>query len=260
MEKIGIVIPAHNEEDRISQTLKDYINYFKKLKMEGVLDFLILVVLNACTDNTGEVVSKFKCLELDTINFKRPGKGFAIAEGFKKLTKEDYDLIGFIDADGATPPNAFYGLIKNVGRYDGIIANRWDKMSKIIKQTFLRRVLSRGFNFLIRTLFPLPYKDTQCGAKLFKKHALKKIENDLYITHWAFDINLLYALNKRKFKINVIPTEWTDKEGSKINVKKVPLMMFIGVVRLRLLNSFLKDFLRLYDRMPEWIKLHHRWR
>jgi len=260
MKRIAIIIPAHNEEERIRYALKNYLNYFKKLKKQNILDFLIIVVLNACTDNTLGVLKEFDCDELIILEFEQGGKGFAITEGYKEALKRDYSLIGFIDADGSTPPNAFYGLINNLRKNDGIIGNREDKRSKIIKQTFFRRILSRGFNFIVRVLFLFPYKDTQCGAKIFKKEALKKIIKDLYITRWAFDINLLYALNKEGFKIKEIPTEWIDKLGSKLNVKKVPLMMFIGVVRLRLLNSPFKRFIRLYDKLPEKIKIHHKLR
>ena len=105
MEKVSIIIPAHNEEKRIGRTLKEYISYFKRKK----LNFQIIVVLNACSDNTLKIVKKYK--ELEILNFKQGGKGFAIIEGFKKALKKKSNLIGFVDADMATPPVAFYDLI-----------------------------------------------------------------------------------------------------------------------------------------------------
>ncbi len=257
MKRVAIVIPAHNEEERIGRTLKEYINYFKKLKKE--LDFKIIVVLNACSDNSLKVVGEFIPDEVAVLNFEAGGKGFAITEGFKEALKGNFDLIGFVDADMATPPNAFYDLIRNIDGFGGIIGNRWDKKSKVIKQTFLRRVLSRGFNFFVKSLFLFQYEDTQCGAKLFKKEALKKIMPDLYVTHWAYDVNLLYAMKKRGFKVIDIPTEWIDRAGSKLNVKKVPLMMFIGVVRLRMINSPFRFISRFYDKLPDWTKFYKRW-
>ena len=58
--KLGIVIPAHNEEKRIDKTLKKYSEYFKNLKGEKVLDYELIVVLNACTDNTEKIVKRYK--------------------------------------------------------------------------------------------------------------------------------------------------------------------------------------------------------
>ena len=127
MKRVAIVMPAHNEEERIGRTLEEYINYFEKVEE---LDYRIIVVLNACSDRTLEIVSKF---DVDILNFKQGGKGFAITEGFKEALKGDFDLIGFVDADMATPPNAFYDLIKNIDGFGGIMGNRWNKKSICIR-------------------------------------------------------------------------------------------------------------------------------
>jgi glycosyltransferase involved in cell wall biosynthesis len=248
MKKVAIIIPAHNEEKRIKDMLDEYVSYFMKLNYEKILDFSFIIVLNGCTDNTKEVLQEYKSDKINILEFEESGKGFAITRGFENALKNDYDLIGFVDADNSTPPNAFYGLIRNIKNKDCIIANRWDSRSKVIKQTLFRRILSRGFNVIVKGFFLFSYEDTQCGAKLIKSSSLQRIMHDLHLTHWAFDINLLYALKKRGFKIKEIPTEWMDKEGSKINVKRTPLMMFVGVIRLRLLNSYFNGFVRLYDR------------
>lgn len=259
--RTSIIIPAHNEEKRIGKTLEEYGKFFKSLKSQRKIDFEILLIINNTDDRTEEIIKAYSKIysEIRYLNFKRGGKGYAITEGFKEALKRNFELMGYIDADMSTPPNAFYGMIRNIKNFDGIIANRWDKRSRIKKQNFLRRMFSRGFNFIVRCLFLFPYKDTQCGCKLFKRRALVRVIKDLYITHWAFDINLLYALRKNGFRVKEIPTEWVDKVGSKINIKKAPLMMFIGVIRLRLINSFFSFIPRLYDKFPEKLKIHHGW-
>ena len=196
MRKISIIIPAHNEGERISKTLENYLFYFKKLKEENILDFEIVVVLNACNDNTLEVVERFQCNELIILNFQQGGKGFAITEGFKDALTRDSDFIGFIDADGATPPEAFYDLVKNINGYDGIIADRWHKKSVVAKQTLFRRFLSRGYNFIARSLFLLPYRDTQCGAKVFTREILEKNIYKIVSSQWNFDVAILFCLRK----------------------------------------------------------------
>ncbi len=262
MEKISIIIPAYNEEIRISNTIESYYNFFKKLKKKKKLDFEILIILNACTDTTPEIVKKYskKYKEVRHLEFEQGGKGFAVIEGFKdSLKNEKNSLIGFIDADMATIPKAFFNLIENINDYDGIIANRWKKNSEVkIKQSILRRILSRGFNFLVRSIFMIPYTDTQCGAKLFKAKSMKKIAPEINITNWAFDVEILYSFWKKGFKIKEHPTIWEDRVGSKINVVIVPLKMFIGISRLRLLYSPFNFIVRAYDKFPESIKLHHK--
>lgn len=254
MVKLSIIIPAYNEEKRIERTLIEYTNFFsKKLKFE------IIIVLNGCKDNTLKIVSKFskKNKKVRYLNFKEAiGKGGAILEGFKVARG---NLIGFVDADMATPPSAFYDLVKNINNYDGIIASRWLRGSKIgIKQPLVKRIGSRGFNFLVRLFFNLKFKDTQCGAKLFKKYVIKDILKEIGITRWAFDINLLYSAKRKNYKIKEIPTEWNAIKASHFNLFKAMPEMFLGLLRLRLLYSRFKFIVNIYDKLPESLKIHHR--
>ena len=254
MQKVSIIVPAYNEEKRIGRILEEYCKFFRK-KKEPIE---IIVVLNACKDNTLKVVKGFqkKFKEIRFLNFERGGKGFDITEGFKEALKKDSELIGFVDADMATPPRAFYGLIRNIKSYDGIIADRWDKRSYVDPQTLFRRFLSRGFNIIVRSLFLFNHRDTQCGAKLFKRNLLEKIVPVLGASEWSFDIDLLFYARKENAKIRSIPTMWADKTGSKINLKKTPLTMFLSVIRLRFIYSPFDFVVRFYRKLPEKWKFH----
>ncbi|MBI2630416.1 glycosyltransferase [Candidatus Pacearchaeota archaeon] len=259
IKKISIVIPAHNEEHRISPTLEAYLKYFKDLKKKKIIDFEIVVVLNACKDNTRKVVEKYKCKELIILEFERGGKGFAVIEGFKDAFKRNSDYIGFVDADMATPPDSFYDLARNIEDVEGVIPNRRDKNSKIIADWDLKRkIISRGFNLIVRTLFLLPHRDTQCGAKLFKREILEKVVPKLGSSEWSFDVDLLFYMRRENARIKSIPTVWEDKKGSRINLRGAPVKMFSSIVRLRLIHSPFRFLVRLYTKMPESLKFHHR--
>lgn len=235
--KLSIIIPAHNEENRIARTLEDYGKRYKK-------NSEIIVVLNGCKDDTLKIVKKFKkkYSQIRYIDFQQSGKGFALIEGFKAAKG---DLIGFVDADGSTNSKAFEDLIKKLGKYGGIIASRYLKGAIVSpKQPISRIIASRVFNFLIRILFGLKFRDTQCGAKLFKKEVIKEVLPKLGITEWAFDIDLLYQMKKANFKIKEIPTEWRDIEGSKINVRKTSTRMLLSIIKLRIIYSPFRKLLR----------------
>lgn len=253
MEKISIIIPAYNEEKRIGIMLEEYCKFFMKHRD---LNFEFLVVLNGCKDNTIGVVktAKKKCRHIRIMDFERAGKGFAVVEGFKEALKRKKSLIGFVDADLATRPEEFYKLIENIGDFDGIIASRGLKESTV-KTSFKRKITNKGFNFLVRAFLLLPYKDTQCGAKLFRAEALQKIVNYLEETQWAFDIDLLYKLRKNRFRIKEIPTVWEDKAGSTLSLMSVPFQMFSSVIRLRLIYSPFKFIVQTYDKIPEKFKI-----
>ena len=80
---------------------------------------------------------------------------------------------------------------------------------------------------------------------MFKRKIIEQIGEEIKLTEWAFDINLLYLCKKKKFKINEFPTIWEDKDGSKISsVPKTSFQMFSGVVRLRLIYSPFEKLLR----------------
>jgi len=261
--RISIIMPAHNEEKRIEPALSSYLRYFNSLSKSNNIDFEILVVINNTTDRTEEIVKLFRKKDnhITYLNFKEGGKGFAIIEGFKDALKRKNDIIGFVDADMATPPQAFHYLMQNMKSADGAIASRYVHGSIVNpKPTIPRIIVSRIFNSLIKVLFFMPYADTQCGAKLFKREAISSSLPYLSLSQWAFDVDLLYQLRKHGFKIAELPTLWSDRKYSKINFMRAGPFMALSLIRLRLLNSPFAFVMHLYDKLPDSIKLHNKFR
>ncbi len=252
MLKASIVIPAHNEERRIGAALEYYSRYFKELKRADILDYEILVVINNTRDKTESIVQSFqkKNKNIFYLNLLKGGKGFAVIEGFKDALKRDNDIIGFVDADMATLPDEYYKLIRSINGYDGVIASRYIKGAVVRPRNTLPRILaSRLYNLVIRTLLLLPFKDTQCGAKIFSRRAIQDSVYSLGMTQLAFDIELIYIMRKRGWRIREVPTVWSNKQYSTINFWNSGPWMTLAVVRLRLLNSPFKWTVRLYDKV-----------
>lgn len=246
--KAGIIIPAYNEEKRIGNTLKAYSSFLNSKLKNKSFDYEILVVINNTTDNTKGVVEKAmkKDRRIYYINLKKGGKGYAIAEGFKEMLKGNCELIGFVDADNSTDDQAFYDLIENINGLDGLIASRYMPGAIVEpKQPLKRIIISRLGNFFIRSLFLFPFRDTQCGAKVFKRDAVRAVLPTLTLTQWAFDVELLYQMHKKGFRIKDYPTRWRDASGSKLNLQKASLQAFMAVARLRIVNSPLKRSLEI---------------
>lgn len=256
MNSLSIIIPAHNEKDRIEPTLIEYAKFYPKAE--------IIVVINGSTDNTEEIVKKieknFKNIKHITIK-EKIGKGGAVVEGFK-LAKND--LIGFADADNATTPKEFNKLVKYLKDnliLEGCFASRKHKYSKITsKQPVLRRLAGHVFNQLTRILFGLNYTDTQCGAKLFKRRNLQKLSQKMKVTDWAFDVNLLYLYKINKLQVAEYPIVWKDIEKSKVNLLRTSTRMFLSLIRLRLIyspignNTYLRKIARvIYKKLIRWI-------
>ncbi|MEM3074318.1 MAG: glycosyltransferase [Candidatus Pacearchaeota archaeon] len=254
---LTLIVPAYNEERRIGRMLEEYCAYIKKNKIECCL----FIVVNNTKDNTIGIIKSYqkKYDFIDYIDLVKGGKGHAILEGIKySLKKDKTKMIGFVDADLSTRPEDFFylyrELIKN-HNLSGVIASRWLKNSKT-ERKLGKLIRSKGFNFLVRSLFLFNYRDTQCGAKLFKREVFEKIIGEVKSMEWAFDVDILYLCKKYDFRIKELPTNWTDKEGSKISFK-VPIQMAAGVIRLRLINSPFRFIVRFYDEiLPYKLKVH----
>jgi glycosyltransferase involved in cell wall biosynthesis len=248
-----LLIPAYNEERRIEPVLRDYAKFFQE-NYPG--KFQLVVVLNGCTDNTLGVVQKVAAEfpAVRALEFKEPiGKGGALIEGLKLAAQED--LIGYVDADGATPPHAFLELVKKMSEADCVVGSRWLPDSLIHQaQAGSRRFASRAFHLIVQVLFRLNIHDTQCGAKVMKREVVEKIHPFLRIADMAFDINLLVAIKRAGFRIREVPTEWTDKAGSKVALARSSFTMFLSVVRVRLIYwPRIYKFLRPLRPVEGWI-------
>lgn len=247
-----LLIPAYNEERRIEPVLRDYARFFQE-NYRG--KFQIVVVLNGCTDNTLGVVQKVAAEfpAIGALDFKEPiGKGGALIEGLK-LTGHA-ELLGYVDADGATPPHAFLDLVRHMDKVDCVIGSRWKPGAVILQsQSGRRQFASRAFHFIVQLLFWLNIRDTQCGAKVMKREVVEKIHDHLRIADMAFDINLLVSIKRAGFRILEVPTEWTDRAGSKVVLFRSSLTMFLSVVRVRLIYSPFYKWLRPLRPLEGWI-------
>lgn len=231
--KMSIVIPAYNEEKRIAHTLQAYDDFLKNMP----LGYEIVVVVNGTTDATMQVVQSLQASmpHLLAINSVAGGKGLAIARGFKDALTRENDLIGFVDADMATSPQAYYQLIEQINGYDGIIASRYMPGASVTPaRPFVKRWGSKiFFETLTKLLLGINYYDTQCGAKLFKRETVEKIAPFLSVPQWAFDIELLYLCKRFNFRIKEQPTVWHDKAGSKLRMMRAGSRMLATLFALR---------------------------
>ena len=233
-----LLIPAYNEEARIEPMLREFGDYFRDNYRGG---FQLVVVLNGCRDGTRGVVERvakdFSSISL--LDFPDPiGKGGALIEGLKLASQAD--VIGYVDADGASPPQAFHALVKRIGEADCIIGSRWLPGAVLHQaQPWLRRFASRCFHAVVEAFFWMHIKDTQCPCKVMRRAAAAKIHSSLQIADLAFDVNLLVSLKRAGFTIKEVPTEWTDKIGSKVSSSlfRSSLTMFLSVLRVRLVYS-----------------------
>lgn len=207
---VTLIIPAYNEEQRIGKTLRRYLDTLPH-------DVRLLICLNGCTDRTEDVVRAFQKQYPDRMDMQiltTPGKGIALRMGFKLACETPSDLIGFVDADGATSPEELMKMITGIGVYDGIIASRWKSGSVVNNRSVARTMVSKGFGLAQRIIVGLPFADTQCGAKIFRKSAVQRIWPKMQVDNMAVDVELLMLMQRESLRILEVPTVWDDQEQS----------------------------------------------
>jgi glycosyltransferase involved in cell wall biosynthesis len=220
----SLVIPAYNEERRIETLLA---------QLKGPGEFIFVC---EGEDATPHLIRGFSDTHPDLRircqnRRERLGKGGAILQGFSLSTEP---LVGYMDADGSTSLDEMQRLFSRLNGADAIIGSRWTEGAVLLEpQGIARRVQSRVFNLFIRLLFGLSFKDTQCGAKVFKKSAIDAVLKDMVSRGFEFDVELLWRLQSRGFRIREVPISWNNMGDSRVKVPDVARMV-ISLVKMRL--------------------------
>ncbi len=221
MDKLSVVIPAYNEEGSIKKgSLEEVWNFLRKQKY----NWEVIVVDDASTDKTLFLSQEFaKTHEgIKVLTEPHRGKGGSVIAGMLKATG---DIVVFTDMDQATPMEEFKKFIPKFEEgYDIVIGSRSGRKGAPL----MRKLMAYGFSFLRTIILRLPYKDTQCGFKAFRKEASEKIFSKMKIfsertkargaaVSAGFDLEALYLARKLGFKVAEVPVAWFHKETERIN-------------------------------------------
>lgn len=145
----------------------------------------------------------------------------------------DAELVGFVDADCATPPAELARMTHVAGQTDGVIASRRLPASVTPSARGAARSLtSTGFAWGVRTLFRLPYADTQCGAKVIHRRVAERVVPLMSSRDFLFDVDLLVLARALGFEVVEVPTVWIDQSGSKLRATSDSLRMMASALRL----------------------------
>jgi glycosyltransferase involved in cell wall biosynthesis len=228
---ISIVIPAWNEEGRLPRTLDKYLPV-----LEGRGEpFEVIVVVDGARDRTAEIARSYAARGVRVMEFvDKLGKGGAVLRGMKSAR---YDIVGYLDADGPIPPSEITHLLQSMEGVDCVVASRWLPSSIVtVRQSLFRRLSSRLWNFLSRSVLLLPLRDTQCGAKFFRNAAIRPLLAKVTLTNWAFDVDLLYHVRKRGLRVREVAVTWAHDTDSKLPVSKAIPVMMMSIFGVRVMN------------------------
>jgi len=219
--RLSVVIPAYNEEGSINKgSLEEVWNFLRKQKY----NWEVIIIDDASTDKTLSLSQKFAKTHggIKVLAESHRGKGGSVIAGMLKATG---DIVVFTDMDQATPMEEFGKFIPKFKEgYDIVIGSRSGRRGAPL----MRKLMAYGFSFLRTIILRLPYKDTQCGFKAFRKEASEKIFSKMKIfsenstangaaVSAGFDLEVLYLARKLGFKVAEVPVAWHHKETERIN-------------------------------------------
>jgi dolichyl-phosphate beta-glucosyltransferase len=238
---LEVVIPAFNEEGRISSTLRDTARELHGRSWTSS----IVVVDNGSTDRTSEIVDQAGDLvPIRVIGCSRRGKGAAVRRGV--LTSRAR-WVGYCDADSSTPSHLISTAMELLS--DGhriVVGSRYCAGGRLlVRQPLIRRLGSRGFRSLSRGMVG-DVSDTQCGFKFFDAALARQLFTQSRLSGFAFDLELLALAHRAHVPITELPVDWTEHGGSSLRSFRDGARAYLEIVRLRLLDSGPGDLLAIH--------------
>jgi glycosyltransferase involved in cell wall biosynthesis len=248
---LTMVIPAYNEEKRMPGTLETVSTYLAKQEYTSE----IVIVDDGSTDETRAVVSAFIARhrekqqgtegtspQIRLIENDHRGKGYTVRTG---MLNGEGKYVLFTDADLATPISEIGKMIGSleagadiaIGTREGIGASRQD-------EPFLRHLMGRVFNLLVRAISGLQFQDTQCGFKGFRQEVARDLFSRVQLygadakqlkggAVTGFDVEVLYLALQSGYHIDEIPVRWQYGSESKVNPLVDSARMFMDVLKVR---------------------------
>jgi glycosyltransferase involved in cell wall biosynthesis len=213
---VSIIIPAFNEERRLPSTLRRVKEYLSASSWEFSE---IVVVDDGSRDDTAEVAEAVGARVLR--NPGNCGKGYSVRHG---IMEAKGSWILFSDADLSAPIEeleALWRAAESEGALCAIGSRAVDRSLIGVHQPVFRESMGRVFNLLMRLETGLPFRDTQCGFKLFEASAAREIFRRQRLDGFGFDVEVLFIAKRLGYRTLEVPVRWNDKAGSKVS-------MFLG--------------------------------
>jgi dolichyl-phosphate beta-glucosyltransferase len=228
---LSIIIPAYNEESRLPETLEKIAVWIQN---DGRTSEVLLVD-DGSTDATAAVAEQMRpripTLRIISNGVNR-GKGFSVRHGMLEARGR---LALFTDADLSAPIEEAGKLLGAVaGEFDVAIGSRAMNRKLIsARQSRFREFAGIIFNTVVRVALRLPFVDTQCGFKAFKREPCNIIFEQQRIERFGFDPELLYLARHHGLHATEIPVRWAHSPGTKVSMLRDSLQMFADVFIIR---------------------------
>jgi glycosyltransferase involved in cell wall biosynthesis len=227
---LSIIIPSYNEEVRLPATLERIAAYLSTSGRKTE----VLVVDDGSKDGTAAVAEYFR-IKIPTLrvvsNGVNRGKGYSVRHGMQEARGR---LALFTDADLSAPIEEAGKLIDALDIYDMAIGSRaMDRSLISVHESPFREFAGIIFNKIVRAILWLPFVDTQCGFKAFRRERCSVIFEQQTIERFGFDPELLYLARRHGLRAVEIPVRWGHSPATTVSMLHDSIQMFIDVFTIR---------------------------
>jgi dolichyl-phosphate beta-glucosyltransferase len=229
MTVLSIVFPCFDEAERLPRTFERYLAYLPA--DPAAIEFV--VVDDGSSDGTFEVAEQIAAGDRRVRVLRVPsnhGKGFAVRTGV--LAARGARVV-FTDADGSYGPDKVERVLHALERAPVAIGVRPAGTPRERPGPALRRLASRVFNLAMRLELGLPFHDTQCGLKGFRREAAVDLFGRSRLDGFAFDAEILFLAKRFGYQVAEVPVQATDRDGSKVRLSVDALRMLREVWSVR---------------------------
>jgi dolichyl-phosphate beta-glucosyltransferase len=228
--ELSIVIPSYNEELRLPATLSKIAEYIRSSGRSTE----VIVVDDGSRDRTIVVGESFRkeIPDLRVItNGQNRGKGYSVRHGMQQAHGR---IVLFTDADLSAPIEEVEKLLPAMDTHDLAIGSRAVDRSLItVHESPFREFAGIVFNKIVRLILRLPFVDTQCGFKAFRREECRLIFEQQTIERFGFDPELLYLARHHGLRAVEIPVRWGHSPATKVSMLRDSIQMFIDVFIIR---------------------------
>ena len=228
--ELSIIIPSYTEELRLPETLDRIASYLQS--HHGTAE--VLVVDDGSKDGTAAVAEYFR-IKIPTLrvvsNGVNRGKGYSVRHGMQEARGR---IALFTDADLSAPIEEAGKLIGALENYDVAIGSRaMDRSLISVHESPFREFAGIIFNKIVRVILWLPFVDTQCGFKAFRREKCGIIFEQQRIERFGFDPELLYLARHHGLRTVEIPVRWGHSAATKVSMLRDSIQMFVDIFTIR---------------------------
>ena len=227
---LSIIIPSYNEELRLPATLDRIAAYLQTYP--GAAE--VLVVDDGSKDRTAAVAEscrgKIPSLRVLSNGMNR-GKGYSVRHGMRESQGR---IALFTDADLSAPIEEAGKLLEALENNDVAIGSRAvDRRLITVHESLFREFAGIIFNKIVRAILWLPFVDTQCGFKAFRREKCGIIFEQQRIERFGFDPELLYLARRHGLRTVELPVRWGHSAATKVSMLRDSIQMFVDVFTIR---------------------------